>query len=88
MARNSFELTADGVRQAAISYPADRECHVWPPEQIAENAAGYGFHCVPYNFDSAPKSDFFEKILRDLNLACDEVRDIYTAVNCIVPGHP
>ena len=72
-----FELTPDGERQAAISYPADRERLIWPPERIAENPGGYGFHYVPYNFDSGPESDFFEKVLRDLNLARDDVSDIY-----------
>ena len=72
-------MDPDGTvhRQAAISYPADRERHVWPPARIGENAAGYGFHYAPYNFDSAPESDFFEKVLRDLNLARDDVQDIY-----------
>ncbi|MEO7869238.1 MAG: hypothetical protein ABIS42_01375, partial [Candidatus Limnocylindria bacterium] len=70
---------ADGSRhrQATITYPADRAGLIWPPERIAENAAGYGFHYVPYNFDSAPESDFFERVVRELNLARDQVRDVY-----------
>ena len=70
---------ADGTRhrQATITFPVDRAGLIWPPERIAENAAGYGFHYVPYNFDSAPESDYFEKVVRELNLARDEVRDVY-----------
>lgn len=57
--------------------PADRKRHVWSPDRIAENPGGYGFHYVPYNFDSSPESDFFEKVLRELNLAREDVRDLY-----------
>ena len=71
---------ADGtmVHQAEISYPADRAHLVFGPEHLAgENPAGYGFHYTPYNFDSSPEADFYEKVLRALNLHPDEVREIF-----------
>jgi hypothetical protein len=71
---------ADGtiVRQADIAYPADRAHLVFGPERLAgENPAGYGFHYSPYNFDSGPEVDFYEKVLRVLNIHPDDVRDIY-----------
>ena len=71
---------ADGtvVRQADISYPADRAHLVFGPDRlVGENPAGYGFHYSPYNFDSGPEADFYEKVLRILNLHPDEVREIY-----------
>ncbi|MBI3746460.1 MAG: DEAD/DEAH box helicase family protein [Chloroflexi bacterium] len=71
---------ADGsvVRQSDIAYPADRAHLVFGPERVAgENPAGYGFHYTPYNFDSGPEADFYEKVLRALNVAPDDVREIY-----------
>ncbi len=71
---------ADGevIRQADIAYPADRARLVYGPEHLAgENPADYGFHYTPYNFDSGPEADFYEKVLRALNLHPDEVREIY-----------
>lgn len=71
---------ADGttVRQADISYPADRAHLVFGPDRlVGENPAGYGFHYTPYNFDSSPEADFYEKALRVLNLHPDEVREIF-----------
>jgi hypothetical protein len=66
------------VRQADIAYPADRAHLVFGPERLAsENPAGYGFHYTPYNFDSGPEADFYEKVLRLLNLHPDEVREIF-----------
>ncbi len=37
----------------------------------------YGFHYEPYNFDSKPENDFFEKILNVVNAKPDEIEDIY-----------
>ena len=73
-------VTVDGatVRQAEISYPADHAHLVWPVEKVlGENPGDYGFHYTPYNFDSTPESDFYERVLRVLNLDRDEVHDIY-----------
>jgi hypothetical protein len=37
----------------------------------------FGFHYEPYNFDSRPENDFFEKILNVVNAKPDEIEDIY-----------
>ena len=44
-----------------------------------ENTAGskYGFHYEPYNFDSNPENDFFEKILNVISSKPQEIEDIY-----------
>ena len=41
------------------------------------NPNNLGFHYTPYNFDSDPEQDFFEKILPSLNLKKQEIQDIY-----------
>lgn len=64
-------------RQTTISYPADRAGLIWPPDRIAENAAGYGFHYAPYNFDSGPESELFEALVRALNRDAAVIDDIY-----------
>lgn len=71
------EVGGETVRQAEISYPADREHLVWGLSRVDENAGDYGFHYVPYNFDSTPEADFYEKILRELNLTPADVQDVY-----------
>lgn len=73
------EAVVDGatVRQAEISYPADKAHLIWPVERVTENPGDYGFHYSPYNFDSSPEADFYERVLRTLNLRPDEVRDVY-----------
>ena len=74
----TIEVDGAPVRQAEISYPADRAALVFGPERLArENPADYGFHYAPYNFDSSPEADFYEKALRVLNLHPDDVRDMY-----------
>jgi hypothetical protein len=65
------------VYESEIRYPADRGHLVWGPERIRENAGDYGFHYVPYNFDSGPEADFYEKVLRELNLRREDVQDVY-----------
>jgi len=72
-------VTVDGeeVREADISYPADREHLIWGLDRVRENTGGYGFHYVPYNFDSTPEADFYEKILLELNLTPADVQDVY-----------
>lgn len=77
---DGFDLVeVDGapVRQADISYPIDREDLVWGLDRIRDNPGDYGFHYVPYNFDSTPEADFYEKVLARLNLRPAEVQDVY-----------
>ena len=74
------EIGADGVEfyTAEIVYPKEREENLVPWERCSEeNALDLGFHYTPYNFDSRPERDFFEKILRQLNLNPDDVEDLY-----------
>ena len=41
------------------------------------NDSQYGFHYEPYNFDSKPENDFFEKILNITNSNATDIEDIY-----------
>ena len=61
-----------------INYPKEREGLVLHSGQmLRDNPAGFGFHYDPYNFDSSPERDFFERVLRQVNLYPAEVEDIY-----------
>jgi type III restriction enzyme len=74
------EIDADGteIYTAEISVPVAREALVLSWQKLVEqNGAGFGFHFNPYNFDSGPELDFFEQMLRELNLRPDEIEDIY-----------
>jgi predicted nucleotidyltransferase len=63
---------------AEISYPKDRESLLLSATRLAkENPADFGFHYDPYNFDSRPELDFFQRVLRELNVHPAEVEDIY-----------
>lgn len=63
---------------ADVSYPADRGDIVIGPERlIRENAAGYGFHYTPYNFDTHPEASYFEQLIRALNRDGARVTDVY-----------
>jgi len=67
------------VYTAEIVYPKDREELILHRDSVRENAAGYGFHYDPYNFDSRPERAFFEALLAQLNLRPSGVEDvIYT----------
>ena len=66
------------VYAAEITYPKDKEHLLLPAVRMSPvNPAGFGFHYDPYDFDSAPESDFFQQVLRDLNVHPAEVEDIY-----------
>lgn len=41
------------------------------------NKKELGFHYTPYNFDSVPEKDFFEKMLNKLQVKTKEIEDIY-----------
>ncbi|MCM8794579.1 MAG: DEAD/DEAH box helicase family protein [Candidatus Omnitrophica bacterium] len=73
-------VESDGTEAytAEISYPIDKEKLLVSWEQAkSRNGKGYGFHYSPYNFDSDPEHDFFEQLLRHMNLCPDKVEDIY-----------
>ncbi len=66
------------VYTAEITYPKDKESLLLHASQKArENPAGFGFHYDPYNFDSTPENEFFQAVLRELNLHPSEVEDAY-----------
>jgi hypothetical protein len=69
---------ADGgsVYTAEITYFKDRERYLFPMDAATGNP-GFGFHYTPYDFDSKPEMDFFERILREIDLAPDDIEDIY-----------
>lgn len=72
------EADARGVYTAEITYPKDREHLLLHADKVVrENQAGFGFHYDPYNFDSSPELDFFQHVLKELNLHPAEVEDIY-----------
>ncbi len=62
---------------AEISYPISKEHLLARYEEWQARAGDFGFHYVPYNFDSNPEMNFFEQVLIQLNLHRDEVEDIY-----------
>jgi hypothetical protein len=66
------------VYTVEITYPKDREHLVLHGGNVLrENHAGFGFHYDPYNFDSTPEMDFFQQMLRELNVHPAEIEDIY-----------
>jgi type III restriction enzyme len=82
------EVVVDGltVRQTEISYPSDKAELVFGPERISETAGAYCFHYTPYNFDSRPEVDFYEKVLRALGLEPPDVQDVYFTGAITDPG--
>ena len=73
-------IAADGTETytAEISYPVSHERLLLSWERFREsNAHDFGFHYDPYNFDSQPEADFFTTLLHQLNIAPEEVEDIY-----------
>jgi len=46
-------------------------------KNIKLSQLSFGFHYSPYNFDSMPERDFFESILKELQINSDDVEDIY-----------
>lgn len=73
-----IELDGAEAYTAEIAYPKDKE-HLLlrMGKVVGVNRAGFGFHYDPYNFDSTPELEFFQQMLRDLNLYPSEVEDIY-----------
>lgn len=80
---NGFEVERDATTGAAvytaeIVYPKEREYLLLSWEKMQDrNRRGLGFHYSPYNFDSNPELNFFEQLLRELNVQSDDVEDIY-----------
>ena len=74
---DEFQKAGAEVYTAEITYPKDREHLLLRGREVKENQAGFGFHYDPYNFDSNPERDFFEAVLRELNLHPGDVEDVY-----------
>ena len=65
-----------------IQYRKDREkllsnYEVWHKKHNIQKSMDFGFHYSPYNFDSEPESDFFDKMLFAINEHPKNVEDIY-----------
>ena len=61
-----------------ITYHTSRERYLLSLNQTrTSNIHDFGFHYDPYNFDSMPEKDFFQKLLTLLNVDPDHVEDIY-----------
>ncbi len=71
------DQTGAEVYTAEITYPKDREHLILRREAAGDNPRDLGFHYNPYNFDSLPEREVFTMLLRELNLAPDEVEDVY-----------
>lgn len=73
------EVSADGaaIYTAEISYPLDREKLLARWEEWRDKAGEFGFHYMPYNFDSSPEMGFFEQLLPHLKLHPEDIEDIY-----------
>lgn len=72
------EPSGESVRVAEIVYPRDREHLLLRAANVAAgNPAGLGFHYDPYNFDSRPELQFYEQLLKRLNVHPAEVEDVY-----------
>lgn len=66
------------VYTAEIVYPKGREHLLLSWETFKDrNPNDLGFHYSPYDFDSNTELNFFEQILRELNVRPDEVEDVY-----------
>ncbi|MFQ5896768.1 MAG: nucleotidyltransferase domain-containing protein [Candidatus Methylomirabilia bacterium] len=81
------EAEGQEVYTAEITYPKERERLLLHADKVLrENPAGFGFHYDPYNFDSVPEMDFFQQMLKDLNLHPAEVEDLYFTGGLTDPG--
>ncbi len=65
------------VYTAEIRYPKDKEALLARFGDWKVRAGELGFHYDPYNFDSRPERDFFDKMLAELSRRLDDVEDIY-----------
>jgi len=75
-----YEIREDGTvcYTAEIIYPKDKSHPLLSWQHMKSvNPREFGFHYDPYNFDSNPELDFFDKLLQELKIPSDEVEDIY-----------
>lgn len=74
------ETDADGaeVYTAEIVYPKEREDRLLSWDKLKDrNPNNFGFHYTPYDFDSNTELNFFEQLLRELNVRADQVEDLF-----------
>jgi len=77
-----FDKNEQGVYCHTIRYKKgtfgdNNELLVHTKDFAGINQKVLGFHYTPYNFDSAPEKDFFEKMLNKLQVKTKEIEDIY-----------
>lgn len=77
-----FDKNEQGVYCHTIRYKKgtfgdNNELLVHAKDFASINPKSIGFHYTPYNFDSAPEKDFFEKMLSKLQVKTKEIEDIY-----------
>ncbi len=86
-----FKLSADehgdAVYTTEIVYRKDREQLLLSLSDVEKwNDGEFGFHYDPYNFDSMPEKDFFDQVLRTVDVHPDEVEDVYFTGGITDPG--
>lgn len=64
------------VYTATISVPLNKQDLVKHYKDLEETAGEFGFHYTPYNFDSNPEWDYFERVLELANEKSKDVADI------------
>lgn len=77
-----FQLERDAsdtaVYTAEIIYPKERENLLLPWGALRDrNPRDLGFHYTPYHFDSNTELNFFEQLLRVLQVGHEEVEDVF-----------
>ncbi len=78
----TLDMDEDGnvVYTAEITYPLDKGHLLLSWEQWLDHGKdkdGLGFHYSPYNFDSRPELDFFDRLLDRLNVDKHQIEDVY-----------
>ena len=73
-----FQKSADGKYYFhTIKFQEEKSPKKSPIFKENSKNSKYGFHYEPYNFDSKPENDFFEKILNVISSKPQEIEDIY-----------
>ena len=64
------------IYTATISVPLNKQHLVIDYESRKDAAGEFGFHYSPYNFDSNPEADYFDRVLELANEKPENVADI------------
>lgn len=74
----TFKKDRNGAYYHTIRYTSGREkLFAHHDEYVGRNAADFGFHFTPYNFDSRPEKEFLSEMLERLQARKDDIEDIY-----------